>query len=106
MYGLELLTDTFQVENYDEEGHDNLDASLSHNVPDIEVIVMPNSAVERAVEGHTFMSLYPMFTNEHGIASFRLAARFTMRPADELQRLGYPQSGKTCIRPRPKSDHA
>ncbi|KAK6953887.1 hypothetical protein Daesc_003849 [Daldinia eschscholtzii] len=118
--------DTFQVKNYDEAGHDNLDASLARNVPDIEVMVMPNSSVERAVEGRAFMSLYPtlvqprgsglvelastdplaqlritypMFTDEHDIASARLAVRFTMRLADELQRSGYTHPAKLAFAP-------
>ncbi|KAI1807091.1 hypothetical protein F4811DRAFT_508233 [Daldinia bambusicola] len=118
--------DTFQVINYDEEGHANLDASLSRNAPGIEVVVMPNSAVERAVKGHTLMSLYPtlvqphgsgivelasteplaqpritytMFTREHDIASDRLAVRVTMRLADELQRSGYPHPAKLAFAP-------
>ncbi|OTB14104.1 hypothetical protein K445DRAFT_302665 [Daldinia sp. EC12] len=118
--------DTFQVKNHDEEGHDNLDASLARNVPDIEIMVIPNSSVERAVEGHAFMSLYPtlvqprgsglvelastdplaqpritypMFTDEHDIASARLAVRFTLRLADELLRLGYPHPAKLAFAP-------
>ncbi|KAI1774973.1 putative GMC oxidoreductase [Hypoxylon cercidicola] len=118
--------DTMQVKSRDEEGHDNLDASLSCNVPDIEVMVMPNSSVERAVERHTFMSLYPtlvqphdsgrvelactdplaqpritypMFTNEHDITTARLAVRFTMRLADELQQSGYPYPARLAFAP-------
>lgn len=36
--------DTMEVKNYDSEvEHDNLDSSLSRNVPDIELMIMPNS---------------------------------------------------------------
>ncbi|KAI3390274.1 hypothetical protein diail_10669 [Diaporthe ilicicola] len=118
--------DTMEIKNRDEEGHDNLDASLSRNVPDIEVMIMPISSVERAVKGHSLMSLYPtlvqprgsgrvelastdafaqpritypMFTNEHDITSARLAVRFTMRLADEFQHSGYPYPAKLVFAP-------
>ncbi|OTA84573.1 putative GMC oxidoreductase [Hypoxylon sp. CO27-5] len=117
---------TMQVKSHDEEGYDNLDASLTRNIPDIEVMIMPNNSVERAVEGHAFMSLYPtllqphgsgsvelsntdplaqprviypMYTNEHDITSARLAVRFTMRLADELQHSGYPYPAKLAFAP-------
>ncbi|KAI1478786.1 putative GMC oxidoreductase [Daldinia eschscholtzii] len=64
---------TFQVKNHDEEGHDNLDASLARNVPDIEIMVIPNSSVERAVEGHAFMSLYPTLVQPRGSGLVELA---------------------------------
>ncbi|KAJ8128537.1 hypothetical protein O1611_g5096 [Lasiodiplodia mahajangana] len=119
--------DTMEVKNYDsEEGRNNLDASMSCNVPDIELMIMPNSSVERAVEGHTLMSLYPtlvqphgsgrvelaspnpltqpritypMFNNEHDIKSARLAVRFAMRLADRFQHSGYPYPAKLVFAP-------
>ncbi|KAI1210115.1 putative GMC oxidoreductase [Annulohypoxylon truncatum] len=115
-----------QVKSHDEEGRDNLDASISRNVPDIEVMFMPSSSVERAVLGHTFMSIYPtlvqpcgsgrvelvntdslsqpqitypLFTNERDITSARLAVRFAMRLADELQHSGYPHPIRLAFAP-------
>ncbi|KAI0473339.1 putative GMC oxidoreductase [Xylariaceae sp. FL0804] len=118
--------DTMEIRNRDEDGHDNLDASKPENVPDIEIMVMPNSSVERAVDGRTLISLYPtlvqprgsgrvelvskdpftqpritypMFTNEHDIACARLAVRFTMRLAEELQYSGYPYPSTLAFAP-------
>ncbi|OTB00281.1 putative GMC oxidoreductase [Hypoxylon sp. CI-4A] len=118
--------DTMQVKSRDEDGHDNLDASLPCNVPDIEIMFMPNSSLERAIEGSTLISFYPtlvqphgsgrvelastdaldqpritypMFTNEHDIASARIAVRFTMRLAEELQHSGYPYPTKLAFAP-------
>lgn len=117
---------TMQVKHHDEEGHDNLNASLSRNVPDIEIMAMPTNTVERAIKGLTVMSLYPTFlqprgsgrvelvssdplvqpriiypmlSNEHDIASVRLAVRFTMRLADEFQHSGYPYPAKFAFAP-------
>ncbi|KAI1379874.1 putative GMC oxidoreductase [Hypoxylon crocopeplum] len=118
---------TMTIKTHDEEGHNNLDAFLSSNVPDIEVMVMPNSSVERAVNtDHTLMSLYPtlvqprgsgkvelasadvfaqpritypMFTNKHDIASARIAVRFTMKLAEELQNSDYPYPAKLVFAP-------
>ncbi|KAG6357708.1 hypothetical protein INS49_013587 [Diaporthe citri] len=118
--------DTMQVKNYDEYGHDNLNASLSRNVPDIEVMLMPMNSMERPVNGRSHMSLYPtlvqpqgsghvelastnafaqprvtypMFTNEHDITSARLAVRFTMRLASEFHQSGYPYPAKLVFAP-------
>ncbi|ETS84699.1 hypothetical protein PFICI_02724 [Pestalotiopsis fici W106-1] len=118
--------DTMEVKGRDSEGRDMLDASLSRNVPDIEVMLMPNSSVEREVEGRTLMSLYPtlvqprgsgrvelastdalvqpritypMFTNEHDIATARLAVRFLMRLAEKLQQSKYPYPAKLAFAP-------
>ncbi|KAI1144953.1 putative GMC oxidoreductase [Nemania diffusa] len=119
--------DTMEVKNYDsEEGRDNLDSSMSRNVPDVELMIMPNSSVERVVEGHTLISLYPtlvqphgsgrvelasanpfaqpritypMFTNEHDVESARLAVRFAMRLADKFQHSDYPYPAKLVFAP-------
>ncbi|KAI2615844.1 putative GMC oxidoreductase [Hypoxylon sp. NC1633] len=117
---------TMTIKTHDEEGRNNLNASLSCNVPDIEVMFMPNSSVERAVKGHTLMSLYPtlvqphgsgkvelasadvfaqpritypMFTNKHDIASARIAVRFSMKLAEELQHSDYPYPSKLVFAP-------
>ncbi|KAI0891047.1 putative GMC oxidoreductase [Annulohypoxylon nitens] len=117
---------TMQVADHDDEGRDNLDASLSRNVPDIEVMFMPSSSLERAIAGHTFMSIYPtlvqphgsgrielintdslsqpritypLFTDERDVVSARLAVRFAMRLADELQHSGYPYPAKLVFAP-------
>ncbi|KAK8085893.1 choline dehydrogenase [Apiospora hydei] len=118
--------ETMQVKDHDDGGHDRLGASLSRNVPDIEVMFMPNSAVEREVPGRTLMSLYPtlvqpqgsgrvelaskdvldqpriiypMFNNEHDIATARMAVRFAMRLAEELQNSDYPYPAKLLFAP-------
>ncbi|KAI0024497.1 putative GMC oxidoreductase [Xylariomycetidae sp. FL0641] len=118
--------DTMEIRNRDEEGRDNLDSSQTRNVPDIEIMFMPNSAVERAVDGHTLISLYPtlvqphgsgrvelaskdpvaqpritypMFTTGHDLTSARLAVRFTMRLAEELQGSDYPYPAKIAFGP-------
>jgi choline dehydrogenase-like flavoprotein len=110
----------------DENGNSNLDGSLPHNVPDIEIMIMPNSAVERAVEGMPLISLhptlvqprgsgrvelastdalaqpritYPLLNNEYDIASARLAVRFTMRLADIFQHSSYPYPSKLAFAP-------
>ncbi|KAK8043983.1 hypothetical protein PG993_004007 [Apiospora rasikravindrae] len=121
-----LDLDTMKVKEHDDAGRDNLDGSLSSNVPDIEVMFMPNSAVEREVQGHTLMSIYPtlvqpqgsgrvelsstdalaqpritypMFTNDHDIATARLAVRFAMRLAEELKQSDYPYPAKLLFAP-------
>ncbi|KAI0391446.1 putative GMC oxidoreductase [Xylariaceae sp. FL0594] len=104
----------------------SLHSSLSANVPDIKLMIMPNSAVERAVDGHSLISLYPtlvqprgsgridlanidpfaqpritypLFTDQHDIESARLAVRFTMRLAEKFQQSGYPYSAKLAFAP-------
>ncbi|KAK8010163.1 choline dehydrogenase [Apiospora arundinis] len=117
---------TMQIKDRDDAGRDNQDASLSRNVPDIEIMLMPNSAVEREVKGRTLMSIYPtlvqprgsgrvelantdalaqpritypMFTNEHDISTARLAVRFSMRLAEKLQNSDYPYPAKLVFAP-------
>ncbi|KAK8867602.1 alcohol oxidase [Apiospora arundinis] len=117
---------TMQIQDRDDAGRDNQDASLSRNVPDIEIMLMPNSAVEREVKGRTLMSIYPtlvqprgsgrvelastdalaqpwmtypMFTNEHDISTARLAVRFSMRLAEKLQNSDYPYPAKLVFAP-------
>ncbi|KID83939.1 choline dehydrogenase [Metarhizium guizhouense ARSEF 977] len=118
---------TMHVKNVtDKNGISNLDGSLSHNVPDIEIMLMPNSAVERVVEGMSLITLhptlvqprgsgrvelastdalaqpritYPLFSDNHDIASARLAVRFTMRLADMFQHSGYPYPVKLAFAP-------
>ncbi|KAI1409694.1 putative GMC oxidoreductase [Hypoxylon sp. FL1857] len=117
---------TMEVKSHDEEGHDTLDASLSRNVPDIEVMPIPVISIERPFKGHAFISLYPtlaqprglgrvelantdslaqpriiypMFTTKHDISSARLAVRFTIRLADELLHSGYPYPAKLAFAP-------
>ncbi|KAI2640870.1 putative GMC oxidoreductase [Hypomontagnella submonticulosa] len=117
---------TMQVNSHDEDGHSNLDASLSRNVPDIEVMTIATNSVERPIEGCSFMSLYPtlaqpygsgrvelintdalsqpritypMFTDKRDIEAARLAVRFTMRLASELQHSKYPYPVKLVFAP-------
>ncbi|KAK7991222.1 hypothetical protein PG988_000016 [Apiospora saccharicola] len=109
--------ETMQAEDHDDEGRTNLDASLPRNVPDIEIMFMPNSAVEREVKGRTLMSLYPtlvqprgsgrvelastdaraqpritypLLNHEDDVARARLAVRFCMRIAEKWQESDYP----------------
>ncbi|KAK8036633.1 choline dehydrogenase [Apiospora phragmitis] len=118
--------ETMQVKVHENEGKDNIDSSLARNVPDIEVMFMPNSAVERKVLRRTLMSLYltvvqprgsgrvelvsrdalaqprityPMFNNGHDMATARLAVRFAMRLAEKLQNSGYPYPAKLLFTP-------
>ncbi|RDA87735.1 hypothetical protein CP532_1780 [Ophiocordyceps camponoti-leonardi (nom. inval.)] len=108
---------TMQVKSRDEDGLDNMDASQSCNVPDIEIMIMANSAVERAVPGRSLISLYPTLLQPRGsgrvelvgrdpllqpritypllstgqdVESARLAVRLTLRLAEEFHRSGYP----------------
>jgi choline dehydrogenase-like flavoprotein len=114
---------TMQVK---ENGISCLDSSLPQNIPDLEIMIMPNSAVERAVEGMPLISLhptivqprgsgrvelantdalaqpriiYPLLNNDHDIATARLAVRFTMRLADEFQHSGYPYPSRLAFGP-------
>ncbi|KAK8115447.1 choline dehydrogenase [Apiospora sp. TS-2023a] len=118
--------ETMQVKDHDDEGRTSLDASLPRNVPDIEIMFMPNSAVEREVKGRTLMSLYPtlvqprgsgrvelastdaraqpritypLFNHEHDVARARLAVRFCMRIAEKWQDSGYPYPVKLVFAP-------
>ncbi|KAI1461843.1 putative GMC oxidoreductase [Annulohypoxylon moriforme] len=117
---------TMRVKNHDEEGRDNLDASLSHNVPDLEVMSMPSISIERPVKGHSFMSIYPtlvqlhgsgrvelaitdslnqpritypLFTDKRDVVTARLAIHFAMRLADELLQSDYPYPAKLAFAP-------
>jgi choline dehydrogenase-like flavoprotein len=115
------------VKNVDnEDATIGLDGSLSHIIADIEIMLMPNSAVERAVDGMSPITLhptlvqphgsgrvelastdalkqpcitYPLLNNDHDIASARLAVRFTMRLADIFQHSGYPYPSKLVFAP-------
>ncbi|KAF3009410.1 hypothetical protein E8E14_010014 [Neopestalotiopsis sp. 37M] len=118
--------ETMQVKDRDEEGRDALDASLSRNIPDIEVMIIPMSTVEREVVGPSMMSIYPtlcqphgmgrielastdpfaqprvtypMFSTEQDIATARLAVRFSMRLAEKLQESDYPYPAKLAFAP-------
>ncbi|KAH9993900.1 putative GMC oxidoreductase [Xylariaceae sp. FL0662B] len=75
---------TMQVKSHDKR-RDNLNASLSRNVPNIEIMFMPNSAVERTVEGRTLISLYPTLVQPRGTGRIELA--------------GYPYPAKLAFAP-------
>ncbi|OTA69259.1 GMC oxidoreductase [Hypoxylon sp. EC38] len=106
---------TMQVKSHDEEGYDNLDASSTRNIPDIESRSRPcvMSLYPTLLQPHGSGSVelastdplaqprvvYPMYTNENDIASARLAVRFTMRLADELQHSGYPYPARLAFAP-------
>ncbi|KAK8054418.1 choline dehydrogenase [Apiospora saccharicola] len=118
--------ETMQVKDHDDGGRTSLDASLPRNVPDIEIMLMPNSAVEREVKGRTLMSLYPtlvqpygsgrvelastdalaqpritypLFNDEHDVARARLAVRCCMRIAEKWRESDYPYPVKMVFAP-------
>ncbi|PHH90437.1 hypothetical protein CDD83_3645 [Cordyceps sp. RAO-2017] len=117
---------TMQVQSRDEDGRDNMDASQSRNVPDIEVMIIPSNSLERAVPGRWLISLYPtlvqprgsgrvelvsrdplvqpritypLLSTEHDLESARLAVRFTLRLAEEFQKSGYPYPATLAFAP-------
>jgi choline dehydrogenase-like flavoprotein len=114
------------VDSDDENGVSSRDGSIPRNVPDIEIMIMPNSAVERPVDGMPLISLhptlvqprgsgrvelastdalaqpritYPLLNNDHDVATARLAVRFTMRLADAFQHSGYPYRSRLVFAP-------
>ncbi|KAK7930995.1 hypothetical protein PG985_001707 [Apiospora marii] len=119
-----LFGDTMQVK--EDEGQTRLDASLPRNVPDIEIMFMPTTSFEREVPGRKLMSIYPtlvqprgsgrvelastdaraqpritypLFNDEHDVATARLAVRFAMRIAEKWRRSDYPYPTKLLFAP-------
>lgn len=89
----------------------------THDVPDVEIMIIPLNTLERDVPGHSLLSLYPtvvqprglgrvelkdrdplsqplithpMFLESHDFVVARRAVRFTMRLAEEFQHSAYP----------------
>jgi choline dehydrogenase-like flavoprotein len=104
----------------------NLDSTRPANIPDIEIMIMPNSAVERAVDGKSLITLhptlvqprgsgrvelattdalaqprivYPLLSTDEDIATARLAVRFTMRLAQQFFDSEYPYPCKLAFAP-------
>ncbi|KAI0189432.1 putative GMC oxidoreductase [Astrocystis sublimbata] len=117
---------TMRIQTFDGgNGTEPLDGSCPQNIPDIEIMVMPNSSAERAVEGAALISLhptlvqprgsgrvelaskdaltqpkitYPLLNDDGDVAAARLAVRFTMRLAEIFQR-SYPYPSKLTFAP-------
>jgi choline dehydrogenase-like flavoprotein len=108
---------TMQVETEDGDGNDNMDASKSQNIPDVEIMVTGMNTFLKVIPKTTSLSLYtahtqprsrgrvelasvdplahprvtlPHFVDQRDIESARIAMRFTMRVAEEFQNSGYP----------------
>ncbi|KAI1771542.1 hypothetical protein F4818DRAFT_454661 [Hypoxylon cercidicola] len=101
-------------------------ATERNGIPDIEIMIIPLSSLERDVPNHSLFSLYPtlvqpysfghvevverdpssnprithpMFLDERDIQVARRAVRFTMRLAEEFQNSGYPYPAPLAFAP-------
>lgn len=122
---------TMEIKTKDENDTNDLDASDCHNVPDVEIMIIPLNTLERDVPGRSLLSLYPtilqprglgrvelrdrdplsqplitypMFLDSHDFVVAWRAVRFTMRLAEELQNSGYPYSTPFAFAPGNRSD--
>lgn len=117
---------TMQVEPEDDDGNDTLDASKPHNIPNLEIMVIPVSCFQRPVPGYTLLTLYttliqpsghgqvelassdplahprvtlPMFRDSQDFVTARRGARFAMRMAEEFNKSGYPYPAPLVFAP-------
>ncbi len=118
---------TLQVQARDEQGADNMDPLQPRNVPDVEIMMVPVSTMERAIKDKGLISLivclvqpesvgrlelvstnpqehlrvfYPYFTDQKDLVTARKALRFTMRLVQEfLENSGYPYKASLFMGP-------